>query len=312
MQTTSVALRLKFLERLAHDFPQYKHVVAATNVYDAKCVRDAYNAITNSQKQDRAARRISDKNSVGSRTAKARLVSVFCGSHDEQHMLRVVLKSNNTSHEVTPVPEASLESSSTHSTNSLCHCDSDSEYDDRRPIKRFKDGSRNSPKPAFSARPAGNDNEHVPPLCLDDASSPESYSIETPNLSPMTTPLTVKETEAEMPDIPDLNSSPGTSKDPVSTQPGYNIVSSELVVASWGSDMGKFCHPMPGGYECSCGHRTGTMGDMTRHWQSKRHSDAKFSCKACEKVYTREDALKRHMRRNDECARKARRIGMTS
>ena len=306
----TVILR-KFLERLAHDFPQYKHVVAATNPYDSKCVKDAYYEITNSQKQDRTARRTgSYKNNVGSKMAEARLVSIFCGSYDEQHMLRE-LKCNTTSHEVSSISEASLESSSFHSTNALHHEDSDSDYDDKRLIKRFKHG-RNSPKPSFSSHTARDDNEHVPPLCLDDASSPESYSIETPNLSPMTTPLGVKETGAEIPDILDLDYSPGASKDPISTQPGYSIVSSELLVASWGSNMGKFCHPMPGGYECSCGHRTGTMGDMTRHWQSKRHSEAAFGCTACGKVYTREDALKRHMRRNDECARKARRIGTAS
>ena len=224
-------------------------------------------------------------------------------------MPRIVLEGDSLS--VSYQSEPSVESFNSHSANLLCHDDSDPEYDDERIIKSFRRGFRHSYLPASPASTARIDNDHVPALCLDEASSPESFSIETPTLSPMTKPLGIDGTEAPILDIPDPNALPGTSKDPISTPPGYTIMSSELIVASWGSNMGKYCHPIPGGYECSCGHWAGTMGDMTRHWQSRRHSEAAFDCKACGKVYTRDDALKRHMRRNDECARKARRIGVS-
>lgn len=300
---------LQILKRLAQDYPQYKHITAATNSCDSKCVKNAYNAIALSGKQHHTARQTgSSKLITGSRTTQARLVSVFDGSYDEQHTPRVVIEGDSLSGSYQYEP--SVESFTFHSANLPCHDDrdSDSEYDDRRIIKSFRRGFRHSSLP--SASTARIDNDHVPALCLDEASSPESFSIETPALSPMTTSLGIDGTETAILGIPDLNLA-GTSKDPISTPPGYTIMSSDLIVASWGSNMGKSCHPIPGGYECSCGHWSGTMGDMTRHWQSRRHSEAAFDCKACGKVYTRDDALKRHMRRNDECARKARRIGMS-
>lgn len=224
-------------------------------------------------------------------------------------MPHIVLEGDSLSESYQPEP--SVESFTSHSENSLCQDDSDSECDDRRIIKSFRRGFHHSRLPASSASTTRIDNDHVPALCPDEASSPESFSIETPALSPMTKPLDIDGAEAAILDIPTPNTLPGTSKDPSSTSPGYTIMSSELIVASWGSNMGKYCHPIPGGYECSCGHWAGTMGDMTRHWQSRRHSEAAFDCKACGRAYTRDDALKRHMRRNDECARKARRIGMS-
>ncbi|KAF8708484.1 hypothetical protein AX14_013564 [Amanita brunnescens Koide BX004] len=297
----------KFLKRLAQDFPQYKRVIDAANPYESGCVKDTYSTIALPEKQDHFARQAgSSKNNPDSRAAQARLVSVFSGSYDEQHEPHV-LKGDSLSYKVS---EPSFEASTSHPANVLCHDDSDSDYDDRRITKSFRRGSRCTSFPASSASLARSDNDHVPALCLDEASSPESFSIETPTLSPMMKTFDIDGTEATILEIHDPNLLPGTSKDSVST-PGYTIISSELIVASWGSNMGKCCHPIPGGYECSCGHRTGTMGDMTRHWQSKRHSEAAFECKGCGKVYTREDALKRHMRRNDECARKARQIALS-
>ncbi|PFH48461.1 hypothetical protein AMATHDRAFT_5763 [Amanita thiersii Skay4041] len=47
-------------------------------------------------------------------------------------------------------------------------------------------------------------------------------------------------------------------------------------------------------YECECGKRTKSAGDMKRHWQSRRHSEKEFTCPKCREGFTREDALTRH------------------
>ena len=46
-------------------------------------------------------------------------------------------------------------------------------------------------------------------------------------------------------------------------------------------------------YICSCGHRTKSMGDMSRHHESRKHSSPKYTC-FCGKKFTRKDARTRH------------------
>ncbi|KAK2459310.1 hypothetical protein APHAL10511_008665 [Amanita phalloides] len=49
-------------------------------------------------------------------------------------------------------------------------------------------------------------------------------------------------------------------------------------------------------YRCDCGHETRRRGDMLRHRESSKHSDRKHHCSLCEKWFTRQDGLRRHIR----------------
>ena len=54
-------------------------------------------------------------------------------------------------------------------------------------------------------------------------------------------------------------------------------------------------------YICGCGHETRSMGDMSRHHESRKHSFPKYSC-LCGKKFTRKDGRTRHEKK---CKRKS-------
>ncbi|KAF8622848.1 hypothetical protein AX15_006693 [Amanita polypyramis BW_CC] len=303
-----------------YDAEFYSHTIHTTSLHDP-IIEDTYSEIACPPQQDYSSRRISvtaNKNYPCSRGVRARIVSVFDGSYDERNIPyddeMEIDEDYYAAGAGSPIPYSAPEwIASCHSNGNI--------YSDVAPESNHAEGSsrgsspsnyllgRQTPVPVRAPNPVTMDPHDIPALSPDCASSPESLPIDTPAQSPISSYVAVgtyaKETSpSEVPDSFDVSNAI-----PVSVQPSYTILSNELIISSQGSDMGKICRRSSGGgFECSCSHRTGTVGDMTRHWQSKRHSNVAFECKACRKAYTRDDALKRHFRKSDECARKARKL----
>jgi hypothetical protein len=54
-----------------------------------------------------------------------------------------------------------------------------------------------------------------------------------------------------------------------------------------------------------CTHKTGSIGDMKRHQESRKHKPPAYQCFGCKFSFTREDALIRHSRGSPACRVKA-------
>lgn len=48
-------------------------------------------------------------------------------------------------------------------------------------------------------------------------------------------------------------------------------------------------------HRCVCGRAIKRMGDLKRHWRSRRHGGRGFDCLKCRRSYTREYMLNRHI-----------------
>ncbi|KAM6489143.1 hypothetical protein JOM56_015313 [Amanita muscaria] len=344
----------QFLEKITLNFPQYKHIIDTIGPHDHKKIKETYNSILDYHRRQQATKIAQDRHrhALKERRPRERIISVFEGSYDERTMNDeddddanvygedACVFSDDEQDMVEPAAMDTYDQSEELDEASE-EDGEDPDYIDKsyqrwlrtsvRPGQSHKSAcsgktkpraSRASPSPYVeqSSPPtpdddyASDDDNDVPALIPDAASSPELQYIATPIASP--TPRVrnaePKDKLTELPGLPGSHAEKniaGAGKSKV-TSAGYFVTSDDLIVASWGSENGRTCRSFSnGGFECSCSHRTATMGDMTRHWLSKRHSDAAFGCKGCGRVYTRDDALKRHMRRSDECARRARRSG---